>query len=403
MGQKKNIGQLQKRPGKVTCKEEIIIEGSDHKQTHCLISCTALELDEGPTLSLIITDLTIHKENTRQLKIQNELLEDARALTEKLNDELEETVKDRTKDLLISREHFKLLANHITQMTWTNLPNGDINYFNQRWYDYTGLTFDDIKKGGWQAFVVHPDDIEKSTAKYVAALQSGQVFEAENRYRRADGTYRWHLNRAVPLKNEKGEIVFWVGTATDIEEQKRALERKDEFIGVASHELKTPLTSLKGYLQLMNLYNKDEMPPRVSQYLSKANESIRKLQHLVDDLLDVSKINAGRLNYNIEPLELRPVIYACIENATHMYPAYNFEVDSETDFIIKGNAERLEQVLMNLINNAVKYSPTNNKIIVASPSKYGDCVRVSVTDFWHWPYLMNSNTRYSSCFYRVEG
>ena len=142
--------------------------------------------------------------------------------------------------------------------------------------------------------------------KYTASLQSGKIFEVENRYRRGrDGSYRWHLNRAMPLRNESGDIVFWVGTATDIEDQKRELERKDEFIGVASHELKTPLTSLKGYLQLMMMHTKDDLRRYRETICRKANIAVGKLQFLVDDLLDVSKIKAGRLNYNLDVINLK--------------------------------------------------------------------------------------------------
>jgi two-component system CheB/CheR fusion protein len=184
----------------------------------------------------------------------------------------------------------------------------------------------------------------------------------------------------VPLRNGTGEIIFWVGTATDIEDQKRELERKDEFIGVASHELKTPLTSLKGYLQLISMHKKDELPAIVKQYIGKANMAINKLQFLVDDLLDVSKIKAGRLNYNLDAANLRLIVDACVENAVHIYNSFEFEVENETDYMIKGNAERLEQVLMNLVNNAVKYSAGNKRITVKT-HKYENWVRVSVTDF----------------------
>lgn len=396
---KEKYRALVKGGWKKDSKDEIFIQDKFDKQVCCLISCNAIELDEGPTLSLILTDLTIQKRNQLQLKIQNEQLEDARKLTENMNNQLEETVRSRTNDLQISQEHFKLLANHIAQMTWTNLPNGDMNYYNQRWYDYTGLTFEETKGWGWRA-VVHPDDIEETIAKYVTSLQTGQIFEVENRYRRGvDGSYRWHLNRAMPLRNESGEIVFWVGTATDIEEQKRELERKDEFIGVASHELKTPLTSLKGYLQLMAM-KKDDVPPVVTQYLAKATGAVTKLQYLVDDLLDVSKIKAGRLNYSIDTINLKTIVDNCVENATHMHPGSQFEMQNNTDFMIRGNAERLEQVLMNLINNAVKYSG-GSKDVAVKVSKFENWVRVSVTD--HGIGLSDEQKfKIFERFYRVE-
>ncbi|HTD99146.1 MAG TPA: ATP-binding protein [Mucilaginibacter sp.] len=379
-GSKPEYLQIIKTSWKKDCKEELEIRDKYDKTTSCLLSCSSIEMDGDTFLSLILTDLTIQKDNQKQLMQQNEKLKAAQNLTIRQNDELETTIKERTRDLLISREHFKILSDHITQMTWTNLPNGDINYFNQRWFEYTGLTYEKTKGWGWRT-VVHPDDIEETIARYVNSLQTGKIFEVENRYKRGrDNSYRWHLNRAMPLRNESGEIIFWIGTATDIEDQKRELERKDEFIGVASHELKTPLTSLKGYLQLMSLNKNNELPPTVKQYLAKATGAVTKLQYLVDDLLDVSKIKAGRLNYNVETINLKDVVDACVENAVHMYQAFTFEVEDADDFKIKGNTERLEQVLMNLVNNAVKYSEDSKKVIIKT-SKFENWVRVSVMDF----------------------
>ncbi|HJP63486.1 MAG TPA: ATP-binding protein, partial [Mucilaginibacter sp.] len=348
--------------------------------TPCLFSCNVLELDEGViALSLIITDLTQQKDIQQQLKSQNKQLETARNETERMNDRLEETVKVRTVDLHNSREHFKLLANNITQMAWTNLPNGDVNFYNNRWYTYTGLDFESMKGWGWQS-IIHADDLENTKKKYIIALQTGEIFEVENRIKRHDGVYRWHLNRAMPQRDESGEIVFWIGTATDIEDQKKEIEKKDEFIGVASHELKTPLTSLKGYLQLMKMQMKDTFPPIFSTYLAKANSVANKLQHLVDDLLDVSKINAGRLDYRMDIINLKDIVEECTDNAIHIYPGFNFEVENNEDYMVKANPERLGQVITNLVNNAVKYSKDDKRVIIKT-RKSDNCARVSVTDF----------------------
>ena len=381
-------------------KEELFIWDKDDKKTCCICSFAVIEMDGGHALTVILTDLTLQKTAQKQLIVQNEKLEIAQNQVTRQKDELEATVKERTKDLTVSREHFKLLADHITQLTWTNLPNGEVNFYNERWYNYTGLTFEESKGWGWRD-AIHPDDVEQFMAKYVDSLQSGKIFEAENRYRRGrDGAYRWHLNRAMPLRNESGDIVLWVGTATDIEEQKRELERKDEFIGVASHELKTPLTSLKGYLQLISMHSREELPDIVKQYVSKANSAIGKLQFLVDDLLDVSKIKAGRLSYNLDVINLKNVVANSIEIASHMYPAYTIEVENDTDFMITGNAERVEQVLMNLINNAIKYSNGSKRVIVKT-GKHGKCVRVSITDFGIG---LSEEQKYKifERFYRVE-
>lgn len=372
--------KLIKKVWKQDTKAEMFIKGIGDNVTCCLCSFAAIDMDWGHSLSVIVTDLTKQKAAQKYLINQNERLEAAQNLVNQQKDELEATVKERTKDLSVSRGNLKLLADHITQMTWTCMPDGRVNFFNERWYDYTALGFEQSMGWGWRE-TIHPDDIEIFMDKYREALQTGGIFEAENRYRRGkDGVYRWHLNRAMPLKNDSGEIILWVGTATDIEEQKRELDRKDEFIGVASHELKTPLTSLKGYLQLILLRQKDDLPDTVKQYINKAVIALGKLQFLVDDLLDMSKIKAGRLSYNLDVINLKDVVTTCADNAVHMNPAYTFEVENTHDFMVKGNAERIEQVLMNLINNAVKYSNGSSKVIVKS-FKYGDCARVCVTDF----------------------
>jgi two-component system phosphate regulon sensor histidine kinase PhoR len=382
------------------CKEEISLLSSTQKLLPCLLSCNTLELDEGLALSLILTDLSLLKETENQLKIKNLQLAAAHMATEKLNNELEDTVKARTNELLLSREHFKYLANNIPQMTWTNLPTGEVDYYNQQWYDYTGLNFEDTKKSGWQ-LVIHPDDLQLTTDKYTASLKSGEVFEVESRYKRgSDGAYRWHLNRAIPLRNENNEIVFWVGTATDIEDQKKEMELKDEFIGIASHELKTPLTSLKGYLQLMSSYKRDELPPTVKQYIDKANNSLNKLQRLINDLLDVSKIQAGKLEYAFNKVNLTELIKTCVENAEQIHPASNLIIRDGHDYMVDGNSERLEQVLMNLINNAVKYSPQNKDVIIQT-SANSDSVRVAVTDFGIG-LSAGEQERIFERFYRVE-
>jgi len=362
------------------CKEEITLVSADGRTVPCLLSCNALELDEGVALSLILTDLTIQKETEKQLQVKNEELEAAHLATEKLNDELEDTVKERTSELLISREHFRLLANNIPQMTWTSLPNGESNFYNQQWYDYTGLDLLNEKAFTFKD-IVHPDDQALTTEKYEAALRSGEVFEVENRYRKgADGSYRWHLNRAIPLRDEAGNIILWVGTATDIEEQKQQLQKKDEFIGIASHELKTPLTSLKGYLQLLVSYKRDILPPPVKTYIDKANQVANKLQRLVNDLLDVSKIQAGRLEYKLERLDISDLLAGCVENARHIYPDFRFDSEIQAGLFASGNAERLEQVVMNLINNAVKYSLDNKHVIIKTEQRPG-YLRVLVADF----------------------
>ncbi|MBB6270513.1 two-component system CheB/CheR fusion protein [Pedobacter cryoconitis] len=360
-------------------KTEETLISSDFSSLSVLMSITNLNLEEGTAFSILLTDLTHQKETQQVLRIKNEELEKARNEALELNNILEDTVNERTKDLSLSREHFMLLADSIPQITWTNLPSGQLNFFNKRWYDYTGLSFDPTFEECWE-HIVHPEDLPATREKFNSCIKTGQVFEIENRYKRNDGIYRWHLNRSIPLKNETGELLFWVGTATDIDDQRKSIDKKDEFIGIASHELKTPLTSLSAYLQLISNYKKETIPEQVKTFIVKAESSINRLHILVNDLLDVSKIQAGKLHFRQCPLNVDALISTCAENAAYMFPDYNIIYKAGTDAKVNGNVERLERVLMNLINNAVKYSPLHKDIIL-SVTKEGSQLRISVTDY----------------------
>lgn len=141
----------------------------------------------------------------------------ANDITDRVNTKKELAQKNQR--LKESSEKFSNLLEALPQMTWTNLPTGEVNFYNQQWYNYTGLTYEQTKDWGWKA-VVHADDLPRTIKHYTEALLTRNVFETENRFKGADGNYRWHLNRALPIKNEKEEIILWVGTATDIHDLK---------------------------------------------------------------------------------------------------------------------------------------------------------------------------------------
>src|SRR5436190_3613154 len=358
-------------------KGEIFLKSNSGKSIPFLLSFTSLELDEGTALSIILTDLTLQKENEKQLELKNQQLEAARLAAYKMNEELEDIVEERTKDLLISREYFKLLADNIPVIIWTATIDGKLDYVNRRWVEYTGFDVEESKTK--QSELLHTDDVERSIAEWQTALKEKRKYEGEFRFKRAiDGTYRWHYSKAIPFKDEQGNITAWIGTNIDIDDQKKELEKKDEFIGVASHELKTPLTSLKGYIQLMEF--QDNLSDEAKIYVTKATSSINKLQHLIDELLDASKIKAGKLKFKKHPFNLSELVSLCVENSTYMYPSFKIRKELQDDIIAYGNDERIEQVLMNLINNAVKYSADKKEIIIRA-EKNNDTAIISVIDF----------------------
>jgi PAS domain S-box-containing protein len=135
--------------------------------------------------------------------------------------------KDATAIAEENNQHLKLIANTMPQLVWVTLPDGYHDFYNQRWYDYTGLDYERTKGEGWNS-VLHPDDQARAWKVWRHSLETGSAYEIEYRLKRFDGEYRWFLGRALPLRDEKGNIRQWFGTCTDIHDQKRLNEQLAE-------------------------------------------------------------------------------------------------------------------------------------------------------------------------------
>jgi len=163
----------------------------------------------------------------------------------------------------------------------------------------------------------------------------------------------------------------------ELELSKDLDSKKDEFIGIASHELKTPLTSIKAYIQLLE---RSDLKEQERKYVAKANSNVKKLHNLIGDLLDVSKVQSGQLRLNIAPFELKKMISESIENVQHMYSSHKLTVEGEIpNVVLNGDIVRLEQAMNNLLLNAIKYSPSAS-IVYVSTKLSKDEVRIAVTD-----------------------
>jgi PAS domain S-box-containing protein len=132
------------------------------------------------------------------------------------------SLNGRAAELRQGAHRYGFLADVMPQIVWTAKPDGNIDYYNQRWFDYTGMSLEQTQGQGWQP-VVHPDDLQNCVEHWTKAIATGREYEVEYRFKRAsDGAYRWHLGRAFPLRGQTGKIIQWVGTSTDINDQKRA-------------------------------------------------------------------------------------------------------------------------------------------------------------------------------------
>ncbi|MEO7522774.1 MAG: PAS domain-containing protein, partial [Ferruginibacter sp.] len=158
-----------------------------------------------------------------------------------------------------SENQFRTFADSIQNLAWIANADGWIYWYNQRWYDYTGTTLEEMKGWGWEK-LHHPDHAKEVTDFLKEAWKKDEAFELTFPLRRYDGEYRWFLTRAYPVKDVFGKIERWIGTNTDINEHKTAEQKKDEFISIASHEMKTPLTTAKGYIELLLLSLEEKDP-----------------------------------------------------------------------------------------------------------------------------------------------
>ncbi|SDF44196.1 PAS domain S-box-containing protein [Mucilaginibacter pineti] len=274
-----------------------------------------------------------------------------------------------------SHERFRFLLNAMPQQVWTATTEGALDYVNDVTSEDFGKPGDIIVGAGWQE-VVHPEDLPLAVERWVRALGSGKEYLTEFRLKFADGEYYWHLARALPLV-ENGKPVLWVGTNTNIHQQKTNEYKKDEFLSIASHELKTPLTTIKAFFQLTK--REIDGQSKIGGFIGKAERQLDRLGRLIEDLLDVSKINAGKMVYNKTAFEFNQMLSDVVEA---MQETKDHQLDFVTNCTIdyQGDQHRIEQVVVNLLNNAIKYSPDGKKVIVRCELDERNII-VSIQDF----------------------
>lgn len=258
------------------------------------------------------------------------------------------------------QRHSHMLLNSIPAIAWSSDTNGDVNFYNQRWYDYTGLNFEETKSWGWKA-VIHPDDLQYNITAYTKILAGNTAGSFEIREKSKDGMFRWHLVNIEPVRNNDGNITQWIGTATDIQRLKELEQQKDEFISIASHELKTPLTSVKAFNQIMY---RSEDQVLVKELAKRSRDHIARLEKLINDLLNVSRINSGKLSYNMQNFDFEKMLAESIDSVKMTTEKHQIVLHGCDQIVFHGDADRLEQVMNNLLNNAVKYSPKGGTISV---------------------------------------
>ena len=276
-----------------------------------------------------------------------------------------------------SQQELKLITETIPQQIWTALPDGTIDYINQRWQNYTGINLQQIQQG-WES-LIHPEDIAKIKDNWHHSLATGDNYDIKARLRSENGKYRWFLCRARPLCNRQGVIIKWYGTNTSItriveleeklrartEDLAQANQLKDEFLAVVSHELRTPLNPILGWSQLLATGSLDPQRTAIAIEIIQRNAQLQV--QLIDDLLDVSRILQGKLNLELIPLNLETVIKSAIATVTLTAQAKSIEIVTELEpniGLVAADANRLQQIVWNILSNAIKFTPDGGLVTV---------------------------------------
>ena len=395
-----------------------------------------------------------------------------------------------------NEQRLRFVMDSMPQKIFTAKPNGDLDYFNPQWTEFTGMSFEQMRDSGWTRFV-HPDDVDEKMRLWKHAFATGEPFQSEHRFRREDGEYRWHFSRAIPMRDETGRILMWVGSNTDIHDIKQSesalqdsemryrrlfeaskdgilildaasqkithvnpfltklldypceyfvgkklweigflrdkeashsamqqleeqgsiryeslpledshglmhpvemianiykegehrvvqcnirdiserslLEkllrgqaselsdlhrRKDEFLAMLSHELRSPLAPIANAVELLGLQRGSETQIQ-QQARSIIQRQMGHLQHLVDDLLEVSRITTGRVQLRRVPVVVSTIVEGAVETVRPLIEQRRHELTVSLPpepIWLQADAARLEQVLVNLLTNAAKYT-----------------------------------------------
>lgn len=286
-----------------------------------------------------------------------------------------------------SEESSRQISESLPQLVWTSLPDGRYDYLSPQWVEYTGVPAAQSLGFGW-AEQVHLDDREALVEVWKGVVEHGTMLDVAFRLRRRDGAYRWFRTRAVPLRGERGQIVKWFGTNTDIDEAKRAEEalrsadrRKDEFLAMLGHELRNPLSAISNAVNLWNNAPDDVETAALTREVIERQTV--NLTRLVDDLLDVVRITEGKIELRKVPVELDAVVTRAVEAVRPLIEERRHQLDlslSGWDKIrVQADPTRLEQVVTNLVTNAAKYTPDGGRITVVVRSERRDAI-ISVMD-----------------------
>ncbi len=328
------------------------------------------------------------QENAVELEAQTQDLQETAAQLEERTEEA-----DRARLAFATREQeIRTLADAIPTLAWTARPDGYIDWYNARWYEYTGATPEQMEGWGWQS-VHDPEVLPSVLEKWQGAITDGRTFEMTFPLRGEDGNFRRFLTRVTPLKSGDGQVIRWFGTNTDVEAERTAREAAEEanqaktdFLATMSHELRTPLNAIGGYAELLDLGIHGPVTESQREAISRIQRSQRHLLGLINDVLNFAKLAAGRVEYDLVDVAvgeafdaIEPLVAPQLSAKSLQFSRDACPDRGDAAIRVRADSDKLEQILVNLLSNAIKFTAPGGAVMLSCQPN-GDVVSISVED-----------------------
>jgi PAS domain S-box-containing protein len=254
-----------------------------------------------------------------------------------------------------SERQFRELVENLPELAWTARPEGVIDFYNRRWYEYTGTTPAQMLRDGWQHFL-DPALHDEVIGRWQRSISTGEPFEMEFPLRGADGAFRWFLTRVKPLHNPAGHIVRWFGSSTDIDDRRRVDDFREIFLGILGHDLRNPLHAILTTAQVLT--RRPESWADAKQLGERIIRSGVRMQHMIEQLLDLTRarLTAGiAVTLSSHPVDVAELVSRISDEARSAHPHCTIEINKEGNCFAQIDSGRFEQVVSNLLTNALTH------------------------------------------------
>ena len=308
-----------------------------------------------------------------------------------------------------SEQRFTALADVAPALIWMATIDGDWDYFNAAWPEFTGLSAEELRGYGWMKRI-HAEDLARCRSLYEASINERKAFVMEHRILDSNNKYHWVVNRGTPRFTKDGRFVGFIGSCVDVTEHKeaeeafrsgeerfrrlnaelehfsgelaranvelelqnratqRANDQKTRFLATMSHELRTPMNAVIGFVDLLSEESSGPLSDRQKRFLGHVRTAGKHLLRIVENILDYSRIEAGRLQLELHEFEARPVVQEVLAGISQLDrdKPVHLQVDVAPGFVVRADRQRFQQILYNLASNALKFTPRGGQVTISA-------------------------------------